>query len=149
MHCISPAFPQTGTRATLQPPRVDAVADLRAASRAVEDPRSAPIRLPPSPDGQLRAQIPAASWTSSRFRAPEGTSPEHGRSRESWSARLTSRWVRPSGPAGMKCDERVDFVVGGVVAFTPTAATKSAIDATSATAVTAVTAVTLENARKT
>ena len=40
-----------GTRATLQPPRVDAVADLRAASRAVEDPRSAPISLPPSPDG--------------------------------------------------------------------------------------------------
>ena len=49
----------------------------------------------------------------------------------------------------MKWDERVDFVVGGVVAFTPTAATKSAIDATNATAVTAVTAVTLENARKT
>lgn len=53
------------------------------------------------------------------------------------------------GPGEMKWDERVDFVVGGVVAFTPTAATKSAIDATSATAVTAVTAVTLENARKT
>jgi hypothetical protein len=53
------------------------------------------------------------------------------------------------GPGGMKWDERIDFVVGGVVAFTPTAATKSAIDAANAANADAVTAATLENARKT
>lgn len=53
------------------------------------------------------------------------------------------------GPGGMKWDKRIDFVVGGVVAFTPTAATKSAIDAANAKSAGGVTDANLANARKT
>lgn len=53
------------------------------------------------------------------------------------------------GPGGMKWDERIDFVVGGVVAYTPNAATKKAIDVANASNTEAIAAATLKNERET
>ena len=55
-------------------------------------------------------------------------------------------WI---GPGGMKWDERIDFVVGGVVAYTPSATTKQAIDAANSANGAAIAAATLDNERKT
>ena len=53
------------------------------------------------------------------------------------------------GPGGLDWDERVDFVVGGTVAYTPAAATRQAIDTANKANAEAIAAATLANQRKT
>src|SRR5439155_4325316 len=53
------------------------------------------------------------------------------------------------GPGGMKWDERIDFVVGGVVAYQPTAAKRKEIDDANKSSAEANKAATNENDRKT
>ena len=53
------------------------------------------------------------------------------------------------GDYGYRWNHRIDFVVGGSVAYTPTAAVKQTIDAASAASKAAFDAATLENERKT
>jgi hypothetical protein len=53
------------------------------------------------------------------------------------------------GPSGLKWDQRVDFVVGGVVAYTPSATKRKAIDDANAANAAAIAAATLDNERKT